>query len=123
MELRSKIAVFCRELDRGDLLQLAKDAGKEWVFARALDRLRAGQVGADLEKDLDLLDQLVTRVDPQGLFSRSRQYEPVPGRSGASGARWWACPDNLCAGRSRVQPGQAAPNCEVLGQVLAAEPL
>ena len=123
MKLSEKIAVFCSELERGDLLQLAQAEGLEEVVLRVRWRLRGREVDSALEDDLNALHLMVKRVDPQGLFPTSRQYSPLLGESGSSGAEWWECSSLLCSGQGRVRPGQTPPTCGVAGQPLTARPV
>jgi hypothetical protein len=102
---------------------MARDQGLEDTWRRASEALRAGRLGVELEKDLDALDAMVARVQPGGLFSGSREYRPLPGGGPASGAAWWSCPLDLCAGRGRVLPRQKAPVCGIGRRSLTATPL
>ncbi len=120
MKLPEKIAAFCRELNHDELLMLAEAEGMADVLQRAMQRVLGGDIGPLLEGDLNALHVMVTRVDPQGLFSSSRQYSPVRGGSGSSGAEWWECPGGLCAGRGLVRSGHSAPRCGVDGRSLVA---
>jgi hypothetical protein len=122
-ELTTKIAAFCRELGENTLAGLAREQNKEAVFKRAEDALKAGEIGPALEADLDALDAALRRAYGQGLFQVTRGYTPLPPYIGDSGARWWTCPRDLCAGRGRVRPGQDPPICATAGRPLTAGPL
>jgi len=50
-------------------------------------------------------------------------YGPFPGADNRTGAQWWTCPGDWCAGRGRVRPQQPAPVCAVSGQVLTSQPV
>jgi len=135
ISLTAKIAAFCRELsdDSDDSLRnMARRHGPdmESVFAHAEEALKAGQIGPELEAGLDSLDLMVRKAEGQGLYpATTRGYQPlppfegVPGGRGSSGALWWTCPRNRCAGRGRVRVGQHAPECAVTGEQLVPLPL
>ena len=124
MDLTVKIAAFCRELDDTTLLDIAREQKMEAVYKRAEESLKAGRIGPELETDLDLLDDMVRRVEGQGLYpGATRSYQPLPGGGAGSGAQWWTCPRGRCAGRGRVRPGQAPPVCRATGEQLAPGPL
>ncbi len=121
--LTTKVAAFCRELGENTLADLAREQNKEAVLKRAEDALKAGEIGPGLEADLDALDAMLRRAYGQGLFQVTRGYTPLPPYVGDSGARWWTCPGNLCAGRGRVRPGQGPPVCGATSEPLTAGPL
>ena len=119
-----KVAAFCRELGDDTLRNLAHEHGLDREFLQARDAVRAGQIGPDLEADLDALHAMVTKAEGQGLYPAPvRQFTPLPGLSGTSGARWWICPRGNCAGRGRVRPGQDPPLCQAIGEPLVPGPL
>jgi hypothetical protein len=123
---KAKIAAFCRELDDASLRDLARQNNQEPAFRQAEESLRAGQTGPSLEADLDALDAMVRRVEGQGLYpsaTRSGYGGLPPGSAPGSGAQWWTCPRDWCAGRGRVRPGQDAPVCAATGEPLVARPL
>jgi hypothetical protein len=125
--LTAKIAAFCRELgDESDdsLRALAREQNMESVFSRAEDSVKSGQITSALEVDLDALDAMVRKAEGQGLYpAATRGYTPLPGPGGSSGAQWWICPRNLCAGRGRVRAGQQPPVCAATGAQLVPGPL
>jgi hypothetical protein len=124
LALRIKIAAFCRELTDNRLRDLAAEQNMEPVFVRARAALEAGRTGHDLEADLDALDVMMMRADGQGLFlAPTRQYVPLPMPGDSTGAQWWSCPGNRCAGRGRVRPGQDVPVCAAIGEQLVAGPI
>ncbi|HUN31131.1 MAG TPA: hypothetical protein VMU95_03860 [Trebonia sp.] len=124
MKLSAKIAAFCRELDDTALADMAsQQKDMEPVYRRAEESVRAGRVGPELEADLDALDAMARRVDGQGLYPSATRYVPLPGSDPGSGAQWWACPRDLCAGRGRVMPGRVSPLCAAAGMPLVAGPL
>jgi hypothetical protein len=124
LSLPAKVAAFCRELGDDSLRDLARQENVEEVFLRAETSLKAGRIGPELESDLDSLDAMVRRVEGQGLFlAASRGYAPLPMPGQSTGAQWWACPSDRCAGRGRVRPGQQAPVCAATGERLMARPL
>ena len=124
IELTAKIAAFCRELDDTTLLDMAREQSMEAVYKRAEESLKADRIGPDLEADLDLLDDMVRRVEGQGLYpGATRSYQPLPGGGAGTGAQWWTCPRNRCAGRGRVLPGQTPPVCRATGEPLVPGPL
>ncbi|MEV4174710.1 hypothetical protein [Nonomuraea sp. NPDC049709] len=122
VKVDGKIAVFCREIDHVDLLELARDHGMEDTWRRVIESLRAGRT-AGVEEDLDALDRMVARVEPGGLFSGSRAYGPFPGERSSLGGAWWTCPLALCAGRGLVTSQQGAPVCGIGRRSLTAKPL
>jgi hypothetical protein len=124
MDLTVKIAAFCRELGDTTLLDMAREQGMEAVYERAEESLKAGRIGPELGADLDLLDEMVRRVEGQGLYpGATRSYQPLPGGGAGTGAQWWTCPRNRCTGRGRVLPGQEPPVCWATGEPLVPGPL
>jgi hypothetical protein len=126
MDLSAKIAVFCRELGDSALAGIVRQQqDMEPVYRRAQEELTAGTAGPGLEADLDALDVMVRRATGRGLYpSATRSYQgPLPGTATGTGAQWWTCPRDLCAGRGRVKPGQPAPSCAASGKSLIAGPL
>lgn len=127
--VRAKIAAFCRELgdeSDGSLRNLAREHGPdmEAVFAQAEGDLRTGQVSPRLEADLDALDAMLRQAEGQSLYpGATRGYQPLPGPGGGTGAQWWTCPRNRCAGRGRVRVAQQPPACAATGEPLVAGPL
>jgi hypothetical protein len=124
MDLRTKVAAFCRELGDTSLSEIAQKEKMESVLSRAIELLRAGKIGPDLEAALDSLDQMVWRRErAAGLYPPPvRGYEPVPDPVRESGAQWWTCPRGQCVGGGRVRPGQPAPFCAAAGEALAPGP-
>ena len=124
LSLQMKASAFCRELDDDSFRIMARDENMEDVFRRAETSLKAGRIEPELETDLDSLDAMVKRVEGQGLYRpASRHYDPLPISSDSTGAQWWACPGNRCAGRGRVLPGQEVPTCSATGERLVARPM
>lgn len=124
IELTAKIAAFCRELDDTTLLDMAREQSMEAVYKRAEESLKAGRIGPELGADLDSLDDMVRRVEGQGLYpGATRSYQPLPGGGVGTGAQWWTCPRSRCAGRGRVRSGQAPPVCGATGEPLVPGPL
>jgi hypothetical protein len=123
--LPEKAAAFCRELGDASFLELARQNGLEHVMGRARAALESGRIDATLESDLDALDAALRQVDGEGLYQVAvvRGYAPWPGTAGGTGAQWWACPTQRCAGRGRVKPGQQPPVCAAAGAPLEARPL
>jgi hypothetical protein len=125
--LAAKIAAFCRELgdeSDGSLRAMAHTQNMESVFTRAEDAVQSGQISPELEANLDSLDLMVKRAEGQGLYpAATRSYMPLPGPGGGSGAQWWVCPRNLCAGRGRVQARKQPPVCVAAGEQLVPGPL
>ena len=82
MDLTVKIAAFCRELGDSALREMAQRQNMEPVYERAEESLKAGRIGPELGADLDSLDEMVRRVEGQGLYpaaTRSFPYQPLPG--------------------------------------------
>lgn len=126
MNLSMKTAAFCRELGDTALAGMASQENMEVVFQRAQQSLSSGQVGPELEADLDALDAMVRRLAGQGMYPSPRRVAypgPLPGTGESSGAQWWTCPQGWCAGRGRVKPGQDPPTCAVVRERLVAGPL
>lgn len=135
MTLAAKVAAFCRELgDESDdgLAALARKQHMGSVFTDAANALRAGQLTPELEANLDSLDEMVRRAEGQGFYPAVTRgfaplpgsgYSSLPGSGGGTGAQWWTCPQNRCAGRGRVKPGQPTPRCAATGEDLAPGPL
>ena len=124
MDLITKITTFCRELGDTTLLELARKQDNEALYRRAVDTLRAGDIGPALEADLDALDEAVKRETGQRLFPVTRGgYSPLPPYRSNPGAQWWTCPGRRCAGRGRVKPGQQPPVCGVTGEEVVPGPL
>lgn len=124
LSLPEKIAAFCRELGDSSLLDLARQNGLEQVFARARTSLQNGLIDAALEADLDAIDAMARRTEGEGLYPAAVRGMPDwPGAGASSGAQWWACPTQRCAGRGRVRPGQQPPVCAATGQPLEPRPL
>lgn len=123
MELssRDKAAAFCRELANDSLKNLAAQLGEEQAFENALAALRDGQV-EKLESDLDRLEAKA-RAAGITLYPSPTRYAPLPAPDDDTGALWWLCSGDRCAGRGRVRPGQQPPVCSVTGEKLAAGPL
>lgn len=126
IDLATKVGAFCRELGDSVLWEMAHQQGgaEEIAFKRAEESLRAGRIGPELEADLDSLDEMVRRVEGQGLYpAATRAFQPLPDPERATGAQWWTCPSGRCTGRGRVKPGQAAPLCAAAGEPLVPGPL
>ena len=125
MDLAVKIAAFCRELGDSTLQEMAKqDKKTDDAYKRAVKSLKDGQIGPGLEADLDVLDDMVRRIEGQGLYpAPTRAYQPLPDPGRGTGAQWWTCPGDRCAGRGRVKPGQAPPVCGATGEQLVPGPL
>ena len=124
MDLAMKIGAFCRELGDNTLRAMALRDNKEPVYERAEESLKAGQIGPELEADLDLLDEMVRGVTGQGLYPAvTRGFGPLPGYGRETGAQWWTCPRGRCSGRGRVLPDQAPPVCGATGEPLVPGPL
>ena len=91
MTLAAKIAAFCRELgDESDDASAPWPASRhmESVFTDAEESVKAGQIGPELEADLDSLDEMVRGVEGQGLYpAATRGYAPLPGRPGRAVAQ------------------------------------
>jgi hypothetical protein len=127
IDLRVKVAVFCRELGGPVLRGILQGCGEEekLTFQRAEAAFQAGRNDEQLEADLDTLDKTVRQVTGTGLFSPGlRRYRPLPHGSGPeTGAQWWTCPRQQCVGRGRVRAGAPVPVCAVNGVPLTAGPL
>jgi hypothetical protein len=124
MDLTVKVAAFCRELGDNTLQEMAqRDKKTDDAYKRAVKSLKDGQIGSGLEADLDLLDDMVRRDDGQGLYPLTRAYQPLPDPGRGTGAQWWTCPSDRCAGRGRVKPGQEPPVCAASGEQLVPAPL
>ena len=125
MDLAVKVAAFCRELGDNTLQDMAqRDKKTDDAYKRAVKSLEDGQIGPGLEADLDLLDDMVRRIEGQGLYpAPTRNYQPLPDPGRGTGAQWWTCPSERCAGRGRVRPGQAPPVCAATGAQLVPGPL
>lgn len=122
--LPEKAAAFCRELADDSLLELARRNGMEQVYARARGSLQDGLIGAALEADLDAIDEMARRVEGEGLYPAATRAIPGwPGTGASTGAQWWTCPVQRCAGRGRVMPGQQPPVCAATGQALEPRPV
>lgn len=121
--MTEKVAAFCRELADSALQDIAHDESMESVFRRAEESLKDGRIDAALEADIDSLDAMVRRVEGQSLYlAATRGYAPFPGPRSGTGAQWWTCPREQCAGRGRVRPGQEAPVCGATGKQLVPGP-
>ncbi len=119
VRLTEKIAAFCRELSDSILQDITRQESMEPVYRRAEESLKAGRIDAGLEADLDLLDEMVRRVEGQGLYpAATRSYVPLPGPGSGSAAQWWTCPRRQCTGRGRVRPGHEPPVCGATGTQL-----
>jgi hypothetical protein len=124
MDLRAKIAAFCRELSADELATLAAERNMADVLENAQEAVKEGKINAQLEAKLDLLDTMLRSSKRLGMYPPVlRGFAPLPGVTPDPGARWWACPHDWCAGRGRVRPDQAAPACTMTGQVLLSLPL
>jgi hypothetical protein len=132
MDLGTKVSAFCRELadSDGELARLAEEKGMTEVLENARAALTGGHLGAQLEADLDALDLLLKKSDSLGMYPPVTRgfkplpgFEPLPGAADRTGAQWWTCPGNWCAGRGRVRPQQPAPVCAVSGQSLTSQPV
>ena len=124
MDLTAKIAAFCRELGDDTLQKMAQRQNMEAVYERAEESLKADRIGSELEANLDLLDDMVRRVEGQGLYPVvTRTYQPLPDPGIGTGAQWWTCPRGRCAGRGRVRPDQESPICAASGLQLVPGPL
>ena len=125
MDLSVKIAAFCRELGDNTLREMAqRDKKTDDAYKRSEESLKDGRIGPELEADLDLLDDMVRRIEGQGLYpAATRAFQPLPDPGWGTGAQWWTCPSDRCAGRGRVKPGQAPPVCAATGEELVPGPL
>ena len=124
IDLMVKIAAFCRELGDGTLEEMAHQENMHFVYKHAEESLKADRVGPELETELDSLDEMVRRVEGQGLYpAATRGYQPLPGGGAGTGAQWWTCPRGRCAGRGRVRSGQETPVCRAADQPLVPGPL
>lgn len=126
IDLAAKVSAFCRELGDSVLREMAHQQGgeEELAFQRAEESLKAGQIGPGLEADLDSLDEMVRRVEGQGLYpAATRTFQQLPDPERATGAQWWTCPSGRCAGRGRVKPRQEAPVCAATSKPLVPGPL
>ena len=125
MDLAVKVAAFCRELADNTLREMAhRDKKTDDAYIRAEESLKEGWIGPELEADLDLLDEMVREVEGQGLYpAPTRAYQPLPDPGRGTGAQWWTCPSDRCAGRGRVKPGQEPPVCAATGEQLVRGPL
>jgi len=124
IDLTVKIAAFCRELGDNTLQEMAHRQNMKPVYKRAEESLKVGRIGPELEADLDSLDEMVRCVEGQGLYpAATRTYQPLPDPQGGTGAQWWTCPSDRCAGRGRVKPGQEPPVCGATGVQLVPGPL
>lgn len=124
MDLRAKVAAFCRELSAGELNTLAADNGMTGVLEHAQEAVREGNLTAQLDSDLDRLDALLKRSKRLGMYPPVvRGFAPMPGANPDPGAQWWACPHDRCTGHGRVRPGQTPPVCAMTGQILVSRPL
>ena len=52
MDMKTKISVFCGELEDGELSRLADDSGMTEVLERARSAIATGDIGTQLEADL-----------------------------------------------------------------------
>src|SRR5271163_1613035 len=110
MDMKTKISAFCRELDDGELVRIASEVGMTADLDRARTAVAAGDIGAQLETDLDGLNELLLRSNQLGMYPPvTRGYIPLPGSADDTGMQWWTCPAGSCAGRGRVKPGQTPP--------------
>ena len=124
MGLLEKAAAFCRELGDASFLELARRNGAEHVLIRARTALEDCRIDAALEADLDSLDATLRDAEGEGLYPAAvRDYAPWPGTGSGTGAQWWACPNQRCAGRGRVRPGQQPQVCAITGDPLEPKPL
>jgi len=127
MDLAVKVAAFCRELGDNTLLEMAqRDKRTDDAYKRAAKSLEDGQIGPALEADLDLLDEMVRRIEDQSLYpaaTRGRAFGRLPNGGMNTGAQWWTCPGERCAGRGRVKSGQEPPVCAATGEQLVPVPL
>ena len=100
MDLAVKVAAFCRELGDDTLREMAqRDKKTDDAYVRAVRSLKDGRIGPGLEADLDLLDDMVREIEGQGLYPATRTYQPLPDPGRGTGAQWWTCPSERCAGR------------------------
>ena len=124
LSLPDKVAAFCRELSDDSLLDLARQNGMEQEFTRARKSLRDGGTDPELEADLDAIDEMARRTEGKGLYPAAVRGVPDwPGTGAGTGAQWWTCPVQRCAGRGRVLPGRQPPVCAASGQPLEPKPL
>ncbi|MER5626421.1 hypothetical protein ABT061_35865 [Streptosporangium sp. NPDC002544] len=123
MDVQTKISGFCRYLEDESLLELVQQKEMEELYQRVRSMLESGQVDRKLEADLDTLNSMVLDSTGYSLYSTTRNYSLLPGTSRSTGAQWWSCPQERCAGRGRVKAGQAAPICSISGEPLAQKPL
>lgn len=126
IDLAAKVAAFCRELGDSVLREMARQQGgeEELALQRAEESLKAGRLGPALETDLDCLDEMVRRVEGQGMYPvATRTFQPLPDSGRSTGAQWWTCPSGRCTGRGRVRPGQATPVCAAADEPLVPGPL
>ena len=122
--LPEKAAAFCRELADDSLLDLARRNGMEQAYNRARQALQDGLIYESLEADLDAIDEMAQRVEGEGLYpAATRSIPGWPGTGASTGAQWWTCPVQRCAGRGRVRPGQQPPVCGATGQALQPRPV
>ncbi|GAA1961893.1 hypothetical protein [Catenulispora subtropica] len=119
IDIRVKVASFCRELEDGTLEQLVRAAGQIAVYEQARTSLETGTIDEALESDLDALNAAVEDSTGRGFYpSGLRIYTPLPGAADGHGARVWGCPWEACTGRGRVKAGQNTPICAATGKPL-----
>jgi hypothetical protein len=84
IDLPVKLAAFCRELADSSLSDMARQHGMEPLYQRAVEALKTGRIGPELQADLDALDAMVrsqaptscTFVVPKVPTDSVRQREP-----------------------------------------------
>jgi hypothetical protein len=90
---------------------------------RVLGALRAGTGPERVRADLDALDEGFARHGIDGLTTRTRAYQPLPGTVGHPVLRGWVCPAAHRCSRftehdTGAPDGDAGPVCEALGTPL-----
>ncbi|MGH3833125.1 MAG: hypothetical protein ACRDRS_22280 [Pseudonocardiaceae bacterium] len=116
-ELADRIARLCAELGQDGSVNVVAEAGAAEALGRIVSALRTD--GADLaqvETDLDAVDEMLTRYGIDGLTRTSRGYRPATGASGHPVVYARVCPISKCS-RAVTEPaaGTDPPRCVITG--------
>ncbi|MFF7736519.1 MULTISPECIES: hypothetical protein [unclassified Streptomyces] len=121
-DLADRIDRLCRLLGGGELARRAREYGVAEHLERVLGAVRDGTDPERIRADLEALDEGFARHGIDGLTTRTRAYQRLPGTVGHPVLRGWVCPAAHRCSRftqhGATPDGDAGPVCEALGTPL-----
>jgi hypothetical protein len=115
--LSERIARLCSQFTLDDLTAAAARFGAADPLDRIVAAVRDGARMADLESDLDELDDAFARNGVDDITTGTRIYHAMPGSSGHPVMRVWVCPAPRPCARMETADGA---RCGLLSRPLAA---